>query len=49
MQEHALEALFLKRFVPFKITVFIITGNGVPFRCQVHPNLMGPTCLDGDL
>jgi hypothetical protein len=30
MQKHSLQTLFLKYFVPFEITVFIVTGNGVP-------------------
>jgi hypothetical protein len=49
MQEHAFQALFLKYFVPIEITVFIVSSNGVSLRGQVHPNLMGPTSLDGDL
>ena len=49
VQKHALQALFLKRFVPFEIAVFVISSDGVSLRSQVHSNLMSSPSLDGDL
>ena len=49
MQEHALQALFLKYLVPLEISVFIVPGNGVPLGGKVNSDLVRSSCLDGDL
>lgn len=39
MQKHTLQASFVKCFVEFKVSIFIVTHNHMPVTGQVHADL----------